>query len=367
MKWKAEIENLKAYQPGKSVDEVKNELGLEKIIKLASNENPYGASPAVKKYMQETGFSTEIYPDGYATKLRNKLASFLKVNESQLLFGNGSDEVIRIIARALLSPNVNTVMATPTFPQYKHNAVIEGAEIREVPLMKGAHDLEGMLHQIDEKTAIVWLCSPNNPTGLYINENAITAFLDQVPNDVLVVLDEAYYEYVTASDYYDALELMKKYPNLLVLRTFSKIYGLASFRVGYGMGSTEVIQKIEPLREPFNNNFLGQGAACIALEDQAFIEQCRKDNEEGKLLFETFCKEEDLDWYATQANFVLIDVKVDGDLAFKYLLEKGFIVRSGVTLGFPTCIRITIGTKETNQKVITSLKEFLDKSKRGEI
>ncbi|WP_335869714.1 histidinol-phosphate transaminase [Bacillus sp. 2205SS5-2] len=359
MKWKTGVSNIKAYKPGKSVEEVKRELGLSKITKMASNENPYGTSSLVDKFLKETQLAAQVYPDGFSTSLRKELASRLQISENQLIFGNGSDEVIQMIARALLHPEVNTVMPSPSFPQYKHNAMIEGAEIREVALVDGAHDLDEMLRQINSETAVVWLCSPNNPTGLYINHEELTRFMEGVRDDVLVVLDEAYYEYVTADDYHDSMDFIKRFPNLLVTRTFSKIYGLASFRVGYGIASSEIISKLDPLREPFNNNTLGQGAATVALQDQSFIETCRQKNIEGIELYEEFCKEHGLYCYPSQGNFVLIDLKMNGDKVFQYLLREGYIVRSGTALGYPTCIRVTVGRKETNIKVITSLRKFL--------
>ncbi len=264
MQWKAQIQNLKAYQPGKTMDDVKDLYKLDKVVKLASNENPFGCSSAVQTFLQNSALSHAIYPDGYAKTLRMKVAEQLSVEPEQLLFGNGSDEVIEMISRALLDGNKSTVMASPTFPQYKHNAVVEGAEVREVPLdSKGRHQLNQMLDVIDDSTSVVWLCSPNNPTGEYIRNEELLSFLDSVPPHVLVVLDEAYYEYAVAEDYYDSIELLSKYPQLLITRTFSKAYGLAGFRVGYGVASKEIISKLEPIREPFNNNTLGQGARLL--------------------------------------------------------------------------------------------------------
>ncbi|WP_442594531.1 histidinol-phosphate transaminase [Neobacillus sp. D3-1R] len=362
MKIKEQLLSLKPYQPGKSIDEVKKQYGLSNIIKLASNENPFGCSPAVMDSIKSMEKPYALYPDGYATNLRTTLANYLRVSPEQLLFGNGSDEVIQIISRSLLDSNTNTVMATPTFPQYKHNAVIEGAEIREVPLINGEHDLNGMLRVIDDKTSVVWICSPNNPTGIYINKNQILSFLNQVPSHVLVVLDEAYYEYVDASDYYDALELIKNYHNLIVLRTFSKIYGLAGFRLGYGISNPEVIKLLEPTREPFNNNSFAQIAGEAAIGDQEFVETCKNANREGLQLFYQFCQESGLHYYPSQGNFILIDFKVDSDKVFQFLLERGFIVRSGNALGFPTSVRVTIGSLEQNKAVIDQMKAFLQQN-----
>ncbi|WP_226672944.1 histidinol-phosphate transaminase [Rossellomorea aquimaris] len=365
MKWKSQIQNLKAYQPGKTMDDVKELFNLERVVKLASNENPFGCSKNVETFLKTNVLSHAIYPDGYAKELRLKVAGHLSVEPGQLLFGNGSDEVIEIISRALLGVGKSTVMATPTFPQYKHNAIVEGAEIREVPLDPlGRHQLGKMLEAIDDSTAVVWLCSPNNPTGEYIRNGELISFLDAVPPHVLVVLDEAYYEYVVADDYYDSLELLKSYPQLLITRTFSKAYGIAGFRVGFGIGSEEVIGKLEPIREPFNNNTLAQGAASAAIEDQAFIEECRIHNRKGLEQYYRFCEEEGLHYVPSQANFVLIDFGVSGDEVFQYLMSKGYIVRSGEALGFPHSVRVTVGSHEQNEEVIDKMKEFLTLQKR---
>ncbi|MFK2824209.1 histidinol-phosphate transaminase [Bacillus sp. B190/17] len=359
MKWKKQIANLKAYQPGRSIESVKKEYGLEEIIKLASNENPFGSSDRAKEWVQSYTSSYAIYPDGYATVLRSALSEFLGVKETQLIFGNGSDEVILMISRAMLEPGKNTVMADLTFPQYRHNAAVEGAEVREVPLVNGAHDLEAMLAAVDEQTAVVWLCSPNNPTGIYIKNDELIQFLNKVPQDVLVVLDEAYHEYVTADDYYNAVEIAEQYPNVIVLRTFSKIYGLASFRVGYGFGSEDVIRALEPIREPFNVNTLGAGAALAALSDQEFVEMCRTENKKGLEQFYQFCQSENLDYYPSEGNFVLINFKCDSDDVAQYLMRKGYIVRSGNALGCPGAVRVTIGSQEQNEGAIRAMKSFL--------
>jgi histidinol-phosphate aminotransferase len=360
MKWKEQLLNLTPYQPGRTIDEVKKQYNLEKIVKLASNENPFGSSEKVVEELKKVDGSFALYPDGYATNLRYALAEFLKVAPEELVLGNGSDEIILMISRALLSPGLNSVMASHTFGQYKHNAIVDGAEVREIPLTQtGDHDLPAMLAAIDEDTSVVWLCSPNNPTGTYISEAKLVEFLNQVSEHALVVLDEAYYEYVVAEDYYNALDLAKKYDNLIVLRTFSKIYGLASFRVGYGVANAELLRTLEPIREPFNVNTLGQIATQAALGDQAFVESCKTKNREGLEQLYAFCKENNLSYYPSQTNFILIDFQTDGNEVFQYLMSKGYIVRSGVPLGFPTSVRITIGSKEENEGLIKIMSQFI--------
>lgn len=343
------------YQPGKPMDEVKREFGLKEVIKLASNENPYGYSNQVKQVLKDSLEDLAIYPDGYARELRERVAEHLNVKETELIFGNGSDEVILILCRAILSRGDNIVTAAPTFPQYKHNAVIEGAEVKEVPLLDGTHDLNGMLESIDENTKIVFVCNPNNPTGTYVRDADFHSFLQKVPEDVLVVSDEAYFEYVIAEDYPDTVPLIKEFPNLVILRTFSKAYGLAGLRVGYGVANEALIKEVDPGREPFNTNVIAQRAATAALNDQLFIQECHEKNKLEMKRFESFCEQAGYDYYPSQANFILVDMKKPGGEVFQELLAKGFITRNGEALGFPTSVRITLGTKEQNEKIIDIL------------
>lgn len=362
MKVKEQLIGLTPYQPGKPIEEVKRELGLEKITKLASNENPFGCSENAKEAIKQSLQDIAIYPDGYSRTLREKLSKSIGVAESQIMFGNGSDEVVQIICRAFLSPSTNTIMANPTFPQYRHNAVIEGAEIRQIENINGEHDLDGMLQAIDEKTAVVWVCSPNNPTGTYINEDRLIQFIKSVPDHILVVVDEAYYEYVVAEDYPNTISLLAEFPNLVVLRTFSKAYGLASLRIGFGVGHPDLIRMIEPAREPFNTSRAAQAAAEAAIDDQEFIQNCVRVNREGLEQFYQFCNQKDLSYFPSQGNFILIDFDRSGQEVFDYLLRKGFIVRSGTALGYPTAVRITIGSREQNEEMIQALTEMLEQS-----
>ncbi|WP_040208474.1 histidinol-phosphate transaminase [Neobacillus jeddahensis] len=360
MRWKEQLLTLTPYQPGKSIEAVKRQFNLERIVKLASNENPFGCSARVLSTLQTYQPSLALYPDGYATKLRETLAEFLEVDADELIFGNGSDNLIQIISRALLHSDASTIMASPTFSQYKHNAIIEGAIVKEIPLVNGDHDLDAMLGAIDEQTNVIWVCSPNNPTGTYIPEYKLISFLEKVPSHILVVVDEAYFEYVVAEDYYDSIKLTRQYENLIVLRTFSKIYGLASLRVGYGVANRAIIKALEPAREPFNVNSIGQLAASEAIHDQEFVTDCKEKNRQGLEQFYLFCEENQLSYYPTQTNFILIDFKVDGDLIFQYLQERGYIVRSGKALGFPKAVRITVGSSEQNEGVLKVLSEFLE-------
>lgn len=359
MKWKQQLDGMEAYKPGKPIEEVQKEFGLDEVVKLASNENPFGCSKKVIEFLQQDETNHAIYPDGYAQNLRTAVANHVGVNENQLLFGNGSDDLIAIITRALLYPGVNTVMATPSFSQYRHNAVIEGAEVREVPLKNGKHDLPSMLNEIDENTSVVWVCNPNNPTGTIVTDDELKQFIAKVPSNVLIVLDEAYYEYINDENYKNTLHYVNEYPNVIILRTFSKAYGLASFRVGYAIGNEQVIAKLDPVRAPFNNTVLSQKVAVVALQDQQFIAESVKKNEEGKQLFVEFCKQHHLTYYPTQTNFILFEVKANSDVIFQEMMKRGFIIRSGNALGTPGFIRVTIGNEQQNRKFLTLLEEVL--------
>jgi histidinol-phosphate aminotransferase len=359
MQPKQRILNVPVYQPGKPIDDVKREFGLTEVIKLASNENPFGCSPDAKQAIQSQLDSLAIYPDGASLQLRWELAEFLQVEPNQIIFGNGSDEVVQMISRAYLGEGTNTIMATPTFPQYRSNAIIDGAELIEVPLKEGVHDLEAMAAAVNEQTRVVWVCNPNNPSGTIVTASELEAFLQKVPKNVLVVLDEAYYEYVVAEEYPQTVPMLAQYPNLIILRTFSKIYGLAALRIGYGIASAEIIDHLNHVREPFNTSTLAQAAARAALKDQAFVKKCRDLNREGmKQLTDQFDKW-GLDYYPSQANFVLVNLKQDSDEVFRKLLAQGIIVRSGRALGFPGYQRITVGNAEQNAKILHALREIV--------
>lgn len=351
---------MSPYKPGKQIEEVKAELGLDKIVKLASNENPFGYSKKVDEVVKSSANHFELYPDGYATALRKELSDRLDVDGDQLIFGCGSDEVIDIICRVYLDANTHTIMATPTFPQYKHNALIQGADITEVPLLNGYHDLQGMLDAIHDKTRVVWLCSPNNPTGCMVNDRSLKTFLDECPDDILVVLDEAYYEYITASDAPESLDLLSTYDNLIVLRTFSKAYGLAGLRIGYGVADLAVARVLNIARGPFNTTKLAQFAAIEALRDEAFIHDSISTTTRNKFDFIQFLERLDLDYFDSETNFVHVKIPASGDDLFDYLLHRGFIIRSGEALGVPNSVRITIGDKADMDELSSHIKRFIE-------
>lgn len=360
MQAKKVFESMAPYTPGKQIEDVKKEYGLTKIVKLASNENPFGYSSKVKEAIPEMLDHLEIYPDGNATMLREKLSSHLNVSADQLIFGCGSDEIVEIISRTYLEEGTNTITAWPTFPQYRHCAKIEGAEVKEVPLLEnGEHDLTKMLSEVDENTRIIWLCSPNNPTGNLIERDKLVSFLKKCPKDILVVVDEAYYEYIDKDKNPNTVELLNQFSNLIILRTFSKAYGLANLRVGYGIASKEIATLLNITRGPFNTTTIGQLSAIHALEDQDFIAHSYEKNLENKSSFRRDLEEIGLSSYESEANFLFVKLPTSGDQLFEYLLSKGFIVRSGEALGHPNGVRITIGTEEQMSELRELIKEYL--------
>ncbi|OPA81455.1 histidinol-phosphate transaminase [Paenibacillus selenitireducens] len=358
MQPKSSIVNLPVYQPGKPIEDVKRELGLTEVIKLASNENPFGSSEKAKQAILNELQNMSIYPDGASVELANAIAKHHHVNANQIVFGAGSDEIILMITRAFIVAGDETIMADQTFPQYKHNTDIEGAVCVQVPLVDGKHDLPGMLARITEKTKVIWVCNPNNPTGTIVSKDELVAFLDQVPKHVLVVLDEAYCEYVKDPSFPDGLTLLPHYNNLITLRTFSKIYGLASLRIGYGIGDPAVIKLINQVREPFNTSRMAQAAALAAIDDQEFIDKCREANAAGIQYLEREFTRLGLTSFPAHGNFVMFDTKRDAAAVFNELMRKGVITRAGHKL-YPTYIRVTVGSQAENTKFIQALEAVL--------
>lgn len=360
MKSKAILNELTAYKQGMQIQDVQKKYNLERIVKLASNENPYGFSPHVKTALENYEYDFEFYPDGYAAKLRTSLANKWNVKETELILGSGSDELIAVICRAFLNEGLNTVMARPTFSQYRHHALIEGAEVIEVPTVNGHHDLDEMLHVINDQTSIVWLCSPDNPSGTLIKKEQFDKFINQCPKDVLVVLDEAYYEFVEDDFKLEAEKNINTYENVIVLRTFSKAYGLAGLRVGYGISTQSIIERLDVVRGPFNTSSFAQNIASVAIEDEAFINDVYEQNKTVKERFLTHL--ENLGWayFESHANFVLVKTPIDSDTATQFLLERGFIVRSGSQLGYENSFRVTIGNSEDMkelEEILTKMNE----------
>jgi len=354
------ILNIKPYVPGKPIEEVERELGIRGVIKLASNENPMGPSPKALEALQRSLARINLYPDGSCYNLKNKLASLWGWPPEGIVVGNGADEVIKLVAEAFLNPGEEAIMADPTFSEYEFATLLMGGRAVKVPCQDWQHSLEDMAERITPNTKLVFICNPNNPTGTIVRGEDLDSFLTRVPARVLVVLDEAYAEYVEDPQYREGIDYLRRgAKNLVVLRTFSKIYGLAGLRVGYGLTSPEVAAALNRVREPFNVNLLAQEAALAALEDQEHRDKSRALNREGKEYLYREFRSLGLEYVPSQTNFIFVDVKRDGRQIFQELLKRGIIVRTGDIFGYPTFLRITVGTLEQNRRLVEALKEIL--------
>lgn len=359
------VTHIAPYVLGKTLADLQKEHGLSKIRKLSENENIYGCSPNVKKWFKEQDGDLFLYPDGAAIELSNKVAAFLGVEKEKLVFGNGSDEVIRLLTRAYMSCGDEAVMADVTFPRYQTNVFLEGGSPVIVPLVDGTHDLKAMARAVTPKTKLIFVCNPNNPTGTIVGKKELLAFLESIPSHILVVVDEAYMEYVTTDDYLETLPLLSQFDNLIVLRTFSKIYGLAGLRVGFGVMNEEIAEQLRKVKDVFNVNMIAQRSAVIALEDQSFIRECTHKNQVGREYLEKEFHRLGVRYFPSQANFIMVDTGLNGDHVSSELVKRGIVVRSGTLLGYPTTVRVTIGTEEDNRLFVSSLEQILN-AKGGE-
>jgi len=357
---KKSILTVKPYLPGKPIEEVKRELGIEEVYKLASNENPYPPPAKVMKAIKDELKNLNRYPDGNCFYLRRALAKHLGVEEDQLIFGNGSDEIILSIVRAFAGEGDEVITARPTFAIYEIAARASGATIYLIPLKDFRYDLRAMRAAVTEKTKIIFIANPNNPTGTYVTQKEVEEFLQSLPSNIIVFLDEAYYEFVDKKDFPNSVQFLSRHPNVIFTRTFSKIYSLAGLRVGYGVASKEMIELLNRIREPFNVNSLAQVAALAALKDHAYYQGIGKEiNREKKRLYQNLRKLK-VGFVESETNFVLINVKADSFGISQKLLRQGVIVRD---MGFwgleDQFIRVTIGTPKENNKFIKTLKEIL--------
>lgn len=354
---RSELRDLSPYEPGKPIDEVRRELGLDRVVKLASNENPWGASPGAMRIFKE-GIELNRYPEGSCFYLRKALARRLGVGEDSLIFGSGSDEVIEIIAKTFLGRDDEVVISEGAFIRFWMAARLMGSRIVQTPMRNFSHDLEAMANALTPKTRVVFIANPNNPTGTMNTKEELDLFLKRLDPEVLLVVDEAYYEYIDSQDYPQTIDYLRKGVNLVILRTFSKIYGLAGLRLGYGISKPEIIRDLERVRPPFNINSVAQMAGLAALEDEEWVARCRDLNREGKEYLYGALDGMGLGFVPSMANFILIDVKEDARIVFEALLKEGVIVRPMNGYGFNNFIRVTIGRPEENEEFIKALKKI---------
>lgn len=350
------IRALQPYPPGKPIEEVEREYGVSNSIKLASNENSLGPSPKAVAALRDAAATVHLYPDGDAYYLRRALAERLGVGADWFLFGNGSNELIELAVRSFVHEGDEAVIAEHAFVIYAMAVQAQGGRTVVVPARDLGHDLDAMAAAVSSRTRMVFLANPNNPTGTMFRRRDWERFLSAVPPEVIVVMDEAYAEYVEDDEYPDSIASLAADRPILVLRTFSKIYGLAGLRIGYGVASPEVLDVMNRLRAPFNVNLMAQRAALAALSDDEHLERTRRMNREGMTQLESGLTSMGIDFVPSSANFILMRV---GDVARVYeeLLRRGVIVRPVGVYGLPDHIRVTIGTREENERFLRALRE----------
>ncbi len=352
------IQSLHPYEPGKPLEEVERELGIRNCIKMASNENPLGPSPKAKKAIAAAIKKVHYYPEGDAFYLRKRMVKALGVYSEELIFGNGSNELIELLIRCFVRAGDNIVVSKHAFVVYKLITQGAGGETREAAATaQYGHDLDAMARLVNGKTKLVFVANPNNPTGTYNTEKELCRFLDNVSH-IPVVMDEAYYEYATAKDYPHTVNLRKKYPNIVILRTFSKVYGLAGVRIGYGIADAELVQYLNRLRQPFNTSLVAQAAALAAVDDKAHVTKSRKLNGAGLKFLYMELKKRKIPYLPSQANFILVK-SGNGRAVFQKLLREGIVVRPMDVYALPNHIRVTVDTERNNRRFLKALDKVL--------
>ncbi|HKU67945.1 MAG TPA: histidinol-phosphate transaminase [Candidatus Baltobacteraceae bacterium] len=351
------VRKLAPYVPGKTIEEVQRDLGLQRIIKLASNENPLGSSPKAMAALRRID-RLHLYLDDTYPELKEKIAKPYGLHAQNVVLGHGSNELVNIVCETLLESGDEAIMASPSFALYKLAAALQGATPVEVPLREGVHDLEAMLQAITPRTKLVFICDPNNPTGTAITPEDWRAFIARVPENVALLVDQAYREYMGGNTC-DAVDLLRERPNAIVLRTMSKIYGLASLRFGYGFADAEMTGWLNRVRLPFNISRPAALGAQGALDDEEFVAKSVASNLAGKTFVVNHLERLGLHVYPSEANFYAVQMPCTATRAYTDLLHRGIIVRSGDALSMPGRLRITIGAPEENGALIEAFEDFL--------
>jgi len=369
------VQGLQPYLPGKPIEELERELGVTDTLKLASNENPIGPSPKVAEALQNPLPQLDLYPDGGGFILKDKLSQKLGIKQNQITLGNGSNDVLDMIARAFLCEGREAIYSEYAFAVYPISVQAVGATAKVAKALLSnnddnpyGHDLDAMQALISDKTRVIFIANPNNPTGTWLKADELDAFISNVPADVIVVVDEAYFEYVVEPDYPDTLQWLSKYPNLIVTRTFSKIYALAGLRVGYAVCSEEIADCLNRVRQPFNVNTPALLAATAALDDEEHVKNCVQINTKGIKFWRAACQYRGLDYIPTVGNFITIDFTEVLEEAgqenampiYDALLREAVIVRPIGNYGLPNHLRITISTDEDNQRCLDALDKVMD-------
>lgn len=355
------IKKIEPYIPGKPIEEVEREYGIEKIIKLASNENPLGPSPKVKQAIRKRLNELNRYPESSGYYLKNEISRIFNIPYNEIILGSGSSEIISMTIETFLNPQEEVIYPFPSFIIYRILVLKNFGIPVEIPLEDDfSYNLDKFLERINPKTKIIILCSPNNPTGTIVYKEQIEKFLEKLPDDIILISDEAYWEYVETPNYGTCLPYYKK-KNIIIARTFSKIYGLAALRIGYGIGKEEILSYMERIRPPFNTTSIAQFAAIAALNDKEYLEKIKRINSEGKLYLYRELEKFGIKCIPTQANFILCKFNQDAEWIVKELEKKGVIIRLMKGFGLSSeYVRITIGTEKENKVLIRKLKEVLN-------
>jgi len=354
-----EILKVKPYIPGKPIEEVKRELGISRVIKLASNENSLGPAPKAIQAIYQYASKIHFYPDGGCYYLKKDLAEHTGVDPGNIIVGNGSDEIVSMLTRVFIQKGDEAIMGDPSFLMYKIDTQLSQGKVVCVPLKEFRLDVSAMREAITSRTKLIFISNPNNPTGTIVTERELKELVQTIPPDVLLVCDEAYYEYVDSPDYPDTVSWVKEGKNIIVLRTFSKIYGLAGLRIGYGIARKGIVSLLNRVRPPFNVNSLAQVAARAGLKDRAHLVKSKRLIQEGKKFLYAKLEEMGIEFVPTQANFILIKVGGKTESVINTLLKKGIIVRGMEAYNLPHHIRLTIGTQEENEIFIREFQEAL--------
>ena len=349
---------LTPYAPGKPIDALARELGVTDAIKLASNENPHGPGPAVQEAIAAAAKELARYPDGNGFALKERLAAYHNVTPAALTLGNGSNDVLDLVARAVLEPGLEAIVAEHAFVVYRLATVTAGGRLVQVPAKAYGMDLGAALDAVTERTRLVFLANPNNPTGTWVGRDELQAFLDALPEHVWMVLDEAYFDYVSDPAYPDGMAWLERYPRLMVTRTFSKIHALAALRIGYAVSSPELADLMNRVRQPFNVNALGLAAAGAALDDTAFVDASRRANDAGLAQLTGGLTQLGLSFVPSVGNFVSFEVN-DARGVYDRLLRSGVIVRPIAEYGLPNFLRVSVGLPEENERFLHSLQQAL--------
>lgn len=356
------IRDLTTYKAGKPIEEVERELRICNIIKLASNENPLGPSPLAITAAQQALSKINLYPDANNTVLKKAIAQFIGVSPFQLTIGNGSENIYEILIKTFLSSNHSAIASQHAFIVISLLVKALGAPLVTIPTQEWRHDIKATIKACDNKTRVIFIVNPNNPTGSYTTDKELIELLESVSLSVLVVIDEAYQEYISHIDYPNTIKLLAKYPNLIIIKTFSKIYGLAGLRIGYAIASTEITEMLNRARLPFNSNLVGAAAACAALSDQDHVRHSIKVNEQGRQQLENEFKKFNITFIPSVGNFISVNVGKNAALIYQTLLNKGIIVRPLTEYAMPTFLRVTIGTYEQNNFFLKTLFGILRKN-----